>query len=155
MENWKPVLGFEGLYEVSDLGQIKSLLFNKSRILKPSKRDYLQVTLSGFGGKRYERIHRLVAQAFIPNPEKLRTVNHKDEDKHNNKLDNLEWMSDPNQQTFNSEKISLTHSEKGTISFSNISEFCREQSIDRGNINKVILRKLKSSKGWSISEESY
>lgn len=95
-EIWKPVEGFEGLYEVSNLGRVKSLSNNKSRkerILKPAKtkNGYLYVGLCRNGKMKYFKVHRLVATAFIPNPEGLPEVNHKDESKSNNCVSNLEF----------------------------------------------------------------
>lgn len=106
-EIWKPVVGWEGLYEVSSFGRVRSLdreIVNKAgfrqsftgRILSPArdKDGYDRVVLAR-EGRRYNRIvHRLMAQSFIPNPENFPEVNHKDEDKTNNLLSNLEWCSD-------------------------------------------------------------
>lgn len=97
IEQWKPVEGFEN-YEVSSLGRVKSLGNNKSRkekILKPSDNGggYLLVQLCKNGKHKHFLIHRLVATAFIPNPEGLPEVNHKDEVKYNNVVDNIEWCS--------------------------------------------------------------
>lgn len=93
---WKDVKEYEGLYQISDEGQVKSLGNNKSRkekILKPTKnRDgYLQVPLCKNGKRKTIKIHRLVAEAFISNPDNLPEVNHKDENKINNCVENLEW----------------------------------------------------------------
>ena len=95
MENWKEIDGYEGLYEVSDLGRVKSFWHGKERILKPGKNTcgYLHVSLFKDGKVKQPKIHRLVAEAFIPNPDNLETVNHKDEVKTNNAVSNLEWMS--------------------------------------------------------------
>lgn len=96
METWKSVVGYEGLYEVSDLGRVKSLWYGRERILKPGKsnKGYLYVVLCKDGEtKKTLHIHRLVAEAFIPNPNNLETVNHKDEVKTNNVATNLEWLS--------------------------------------------------------------
>lgn len=98
-ETWKAIPGYEGLYEVSNLGRVKSLDYNhtgKDGILKPENSTYggyLRVHLCKDGKTRNLRVHRLVAEAFIPNPNHLETVNHKDEVKTNNTVSNLEWMS--------------------------------------------------------------
>ena len=101
-EIWKDIEGYEGLYQVSSEGRIKSLsrLTSNGRkiaekILKPSNNGwgYLQVILCKDGKHINHRIHRLVAQAFIPNPENKPEVNHIDENKENNNVDNLEWVT--------------------------------------------------------------
>lgn len=100
MENWKPVVGYEGLYEVSDLGRIKSLR-GDGRILKEQKTrtGYCQVWLyngmphqNGRKGKNYQ-VHRIVAEAFLENPNGLPEVNHINEDKSDNRAENLEWCT--------------------------------------------------------------
>ena len=96
MEEWKDIDGYEGLYEVSDWGRVKSLENNKSRkekILKGVKNTYgyLQVHLCKDGKVVWKKVHRLVAQAFLENPQNLPQVNHKDECKTNNSVDNLEF----------------------------------------------------------------
>lgn len=88
-EIWKEVKDYEGLYWVSNIGRVKS----KRKILKPIKGEYLKVGLSKNGIQRTYTIHRLVAQAFITNKQNYKCVNHKDENKHNNNLTNLEWCS--------------------------------------------------------------
>lgn len=90
MEKWLNIHGFT-CYQVSDLGRIKSTKFNKSRILKPHKRrhGYLAVELNG----RAYSIHRLVATAFLMNPDNKTDVNHKNGVKYDNCVDNLEWTT--------------------------------------------------------------
>lgn len=92
-EIWKDILGYEGLYQVSNFGRVKSLKFGKERILKltKDKDGYLIVNLYKNNKSKTFKVHRLVAEAFIPNPDNLPQVNHKDEDKSNNILSNLEW----------------------------------------------------------------
>lgn len=88
MEKWLSIKDYEGLYEVSNLGRVRSLISN-GLILKQSKdkNGYHVVSLK----RKSFRVHRLVAIAFIPNPNDLEQVNHKDEDKSNNTVHNLEW----------------------------------------------------------------
>ena len=92
-EIWKDVKGYEGLYQVSNIGRIWSV--NRQKYLKPYEGNgYLKIDLFAKNGKRKkEYIHRLVALAFIPNPENLPEVNHKDENKYNNCVNNLEWCT--------------------------------------------------------------
>ena len=93
MEIWKDIKGYEGLYQISNLGNVKSL---KNKIyLKPSihKKGYLHCGLSKKGEKKQCFIHRLVAETFIDNPYKLPCVNHKDCNPKNNKIENLEWCT--------------------------------------------------------------
>ena len=88
------IKGYEGRYQISDTGQVYSLVSKK--YLKPQDdgRGYLFFHLSNGKGKcKNEKIHRLVAQAFVPNPDNLPEVNHIDENKYNNCVDNLEWCS--------------------------------------------------------------
>lgn len=95
-EEWRAVNGFEGKYEVSSLGRVRSCFNGNTRIRKQrvNMYGYYVVSLS-LGGHRRKiaRVNRLVAIAFIPNPDNLSDVNHKDKDRLNNRVDNLEWAS--------------------------------------------------------------
>ena len=98
-EIWRDVVGFEGVYQVSNTGIVRRIYPNKTKTLKQCKaggrtnKEYLYVNMSAKGKYRSSSVHRLVAEAFIPNPEGLPQVNHKDEDKFNNCVDNLEWCT--------------------------------------------------------------
>lgn len=91
MEEWKNVIGYEGLYEISNIGNVRNVRRNKLLKLIKTNLGYIQVNLYKNGIMTVLRVHRLVAQAFIPNPDNLPDVNHKDEVKTNNNVDNLEW----------------------------------------------------------------
>lgn len=103
-EIWKPVKDFEEYYEISNLGRLKRKTifrycwghvkkFKVDRIIKPTlDKGYLKIVLS-IGGKnrKIKYIHRLVAEAFLPNPNDFKEINHIDNDRSNNRVDNLEW----------------------------------------------------------------
>ena len=94
-EIWRPINGYQGLYQVSDQGKVRSLKFGKERIMKNirNKDGYLRIGLRKNGEHKLYLVHRLVAQTFIQNPQNLPEVNHKDENKDNNSVQNLEWCS--------------------------------------------------------------
>ena len=104
METWRDILGYEGQYMVSDQGRIKSLerkvKYSHGERTIPEQikktdnlRGYQKVLLWNGGVSKHYQVHRLVAQAFIPNPDNLPQVNHKDENPSNNTVENLEWCS--------------------------------------------------------------
>lgn len=89
----KDIKGYEGLYAITEDGQVWSYRRKIFRKLSKSKDGYVRVSLNKDGKVFTIEIHKLVAQAYIPNPEGKPQVNHKDEDKTNNCVDNLEWVS--------------------------------------------------------------
>jgi len=95
-EVWIDIVGFVGKYQISNYGRVKSIKrkYAGEKILKLQidKNGYHRVSLKN-GKSYYLPVHRLVAQAFIPNPDNLPCVNHKDENKQNNCVDNLEWCT--------------------------------------------------------------
>lgn len=93
-EQWRDIEGYDGMYQVSDLGRVRSLKYGKVRVLRPGKhrQGYLQVALCKDGNQKTVYVHRLVAQAFIENYDDSKTdINHRNEDKSDNKVSNLEY----------------------------------------------------------------
>ncbi len=120
MEEWRDVVGYEGLYQVSNLGRIKGLKDRwgnyREKILKLeiTSQGYCRINLNKKGkGKKY-MVHRLVAQAFIPNPNNLPQVNHINEIKNDNRVENLEWCTSEYNVNYGSrtERASKSNSKK-------------------------------------------
>lgn len=126
-EIWKPVQGFDSAYEVSNKGRVKRLAYSKrvndilareipERMLTQHviNSGYKAVHLIDINGKRHNKtVHRLVATAFIPNPGNFPVVNHKDEDKTNNCVSNLEWCTQSHNMTWNSVNSRVALGNKG------------------------------------------
>lgn len=134
---WKPVIGYEGLYEVSDTGKIRSvdryiktdILHVKSRLIKgktlfqnAKRNGYKTVDLCKNGKVKTTLVHRIVADAFLPNPNGLRFVNHIDSNRGNNNVNNLEWVT--------SSENRMHGINNGFVSFDAKSLRCIEVGID-------------------------
>lgn len=108
MEKWRPIKGLEGKYEVSDVGRVRSLVFGKPKIMcQTNGLGYQMVNIN----KKPIGVHRLVAEAFIPNPENKPFVNHINGDRRDNAVENLEWVTP---------QENITHSVKTGLSKSNV-----------------------------------
>lgn len=114
MEEWKDVIGYEGLYQVSNSGKVKRFAYynkvssggkqyRKEKLLVPVKHrnGYFFYGLCKDGVGKHIFAHRIVAEAFIPNPNNLPFINHKDENKENNVVSNLEWCTSQYNNTYN------------------------------------------------------
>lgn len=116
-EDWRPVVGYESLYMVSNLGRVWSI--RKKAIMKPNDncagKGYKYIWGYKDGNKNRLYIHIIVAQAFISNPNNLPEVNHKDENPKNNMVDNLEWCTHEYNSRYSNEKTILRFSEDGTF----------------------------------------
>ena len=142
MPTWKPIKDYEGLYEISNTGEVKSLNLKKGRILKQHiQRSYLYVGLSKQCKTKLHLVHRLVAKTFIPNPLHLPEVNHKDENKLNNNVDNLEWCTakyNSNYGTRNKRKARPIQCIETGIIYQGAREMEKLLGIKHNNIAKAI-----------------
>lgn len=148
-EIWKDIVGYEGFYQVSNLGRVKSLdryieITNKRGTLyrRPIKGrllslnnadgDYISVALTKDSIGIFYSVHRLVAQAFIPNPDNLPQVNHKDENPSNNYADNLEWCTAKYNSNYGTRCEKLSKTLSGRI---RSEEHCRKISETHSGVN--------------------
>lgn len=157
-EVWKDIEGYEGRYQVSNLGRVRSLSLGKiakfrreheGRVLKPylTRYGYYLVDLYyETKKKRHYLVHRLVAQAFIPNPDNLPQINHKNEQKTDNRVENLEWCSLVYNLTYNDrqKRVGVTQGklveqidENGNIvaTYPSVNEASRQTGIYVSNIS--------------------
>ena len=103
-EQWKDIEGYDGAYQVSDLGRVRSKKYGDWRVMRPGKdmKGYLRIGLSKENKVKCFSVHRLVAQAFIPNDDETKTqINHKNEIKSENRVSNLEWCTAQYNNTYN------------------------------------------------------
>ena len=130
-EIWKPIEGYAD-YLISNLGRVKSIKFNREKILKTyqDKHNYWRVNLCENGKQKTHLVHRLVAKAFVPNPNNLPYINHKDENPSNPICTNLEWCTHQYNMNYGTikERSSISHTGK-------------KQTIE--HINKVIETQIK------------
>jgi hypothetical protein len=166
-EVWKDIKGYEGIYQVSNLGRVKGLrkrnnaynvYYKKEFIMKLQKnhKGYLKVQLNNDLIKRKMFfVHRLVAEAFIPNPNNLPQINHKDENKENNVVDNLEWCDNSYNQKYGStcdyrrkKVVQLDKNANVLKIWRSITEACEHYGIPISNISAVCHHKRKTIKGY-------
>lgn len=160
-EVWKDVEDYEGLYWVSNLGRIKS----KRKILNPTESEYLKVGLSKSGKQRTITVHRLVAKAFIENPHNYNFINHKDENKLNNNVNNLEWCTNKYNLNYGTrnEKVSKNQSKYKIIQkdnngntikkWNNIWDLTHNTKYKKDNISCCCRGKYKTAYGYKWEYE--
>lgn len=153
IEEWKPVVGYEGLYEISNLGRVKSLtkwqgnkhIFSE-HIIKPTDNGhgYMIVSLRKEGKRKSHYVHRLVATEFIENYKNYKYVNHIDYDKTNNKVNNLEWCTQKQNIIHSIPRMrhrkSITHTNTGEKYIS----FRKSKNVYRITINKKEYKTVKT-----------
>lgn len=147
----KDIQNYEGLYAVTSCGKVYS--YKRKKFLKPrkNKKDYLQVDLYKGGERKTYLVHRLVAEAYLPNPEGLPQVNHKDENKENNALPNLEWCDGSYNINYGSrnQKISKpVFCVELNKTFDGARAAGRELGLDNSNIIKCCNGKYKTTGGY-------
>lgn len=170
METWKDINGFEGLYQVSNLGDIKRLKTKKiggkggyerkQHILsKCNTKGYLKVDLWKQNKKYCFLVHRLIATAFIPNPNNFPQINHKDEIKDNNSIDNLEWCTDKYNRNYGTAQQRIAESNSKPVTQLTLNgEFVRtydsrvhaekETGISSSQISECVTGRRKTSHGF-------
>lgn len=171
MVEWKEVSGYEGLYLVSSHGDIialpkltkcgKKILHRKSKALKTFLRGkqgvfYKSVWLNKDGESKTFSVHRLVAQAFLPNPDGLPEVNHKDENTLNNDVSNLEWCTRQYNIEYSKSKAVYQLDENGIVAkHKSITRASEATGIKRTAINNVLTGWAKTAGGfgWQYCQE--
>ena len=164
MEEWKDILGYEGLYQVSNIGRVRSNHSGTWKIMKQSiiKMGYKKILLRKNKERKSFFVHRLVATAFITNPDNLPFINHKDENPSNNNVENLEWCTHLYNMTYGTcqERARATHLERtpsismydkeGILkaTFNSVVEAEKETGIPHSNIIACCKGRLKTVKGY-------
>lgn len=150
-ENWKTIENFQD-YMISDKGRVWSYKKKSNRILSPgkNKEGYLHVRLSKNGKVMINKIHKLVAEHFIPNPEGYPEVHHIDECKTNNKVSNLQWVShDYNVEFSKAGYYVLYGPNDERLEIYNLAKFARQNGLDDGQLFGVINGKENSCMGYT------
>lgn len=163
-EEWRDVLGFEELYQVSNLGKVRTIKNGEVEMSQQENRNgYMTVHLRDRGVERRAMVHRLVAEAFIPNPNKLRDVNHKNGDKSDNRVENLEWASHSDNMTHSFRElgknvrhiVQLDLDNNFIERWNSIIEASEATSICRTDIGECCRGNRKHTKGykWKYEED--
>ena len=159
MEIWKDVPGYEGMYQVSNIGNVRSMNYKgygivKNLTLKCNNAGWLWVDLSKNGSPKCFLIHRLVALAFIPNPNNYPQINHIDENPKNNRVENLEWCTALyNVRFYNERHPDKRHAPRGpNKNIKPVNQISPDGQVVKTWANsKEVMRELGWS-DWSISE---
>lgn len=158
MVEWRDIEGYEGLYMVSDQGDIFNCSRNSLMKLRKDRKGYLLVGLTKKGNQKTYRVHRIVANAFINNIFKKPQINHLNEVKHDNRVDNLEWVTNKENSNYGSRntKISLSKGKpvKGVniktgeeITFQTVSEVI-SYGFDKSHVASCARGESKTHKGF-------
>lgn len=160
IEVWKAVEGYDDMYQVSTQHRVKSYKWKTPRLLKQAldTKGYLFVNLWKNNKQQQHRVHRLLAKAFIPNPDNKPCVNHIDEVRNNNDLDNLEWCTHKENSQHSIRKFGgggcplhykFLNPEGELVEIFNLKEFCKDKNICASNMCVVHSGKERMHKGWT------
>lgn len=166
MEEWRDVIGYEDYYQVSNLGRVRSkarvITYANGKVVRRNSKmkkftisanSYPRVGLQVNGVLEMKMVHRLVAEAFIPNPDNLLLVNHKDEDKTNSQASNLEWCDNSYNVSYSNKGIDrrclkkdyntgivLKLSLEGVeiARYNGLTEACNKNGYKRGRLDKIV-----------------
>ena len=171
IEIWRDIPGYAGIYQISNFGRVRNLNWHKSHKtkilnLKPDNSGYVKLRIKK---EKTLKVHRLVALAFIPNPDGLPQINHKNENKADNRVENLEWCTAQYNVLYNgnaqmigkkllngpcSKPVAMIDTKTGEILrvFPSTTEIERQLGFDRSNINKCCRkeRKIANGYGWEF-----
>lgn len=162
MKQWKEVKGYEGLYLVSDSGDVVSVT-RGLKIPQVNEDGYLRVQLCKGGVQKNYYVHRLVAEAFIENPQGLPIINHRDENKMNNVVDNLEWCTNLYNNTYGTrmERVANARKDKRTVAilqfdidgkfvrrWDGVYLACRELGVCKASVHRCIRGKQNTAGGF-------
>lgn len=149
MDDPSVIDGYSGKYLIYSDGRVWSKKRNRFLTHFYSSGGYPQVKLDN----KHRRIHRLLALAFIPNPDDLETVNHKDRNKSNYDLSNLEWMTRiDNVKDGLMKKYTFISPDGALVTFTGLAEFCRNNDLTQANMSKVLAGERPHHKGWTYFE---
>lgn len=160
MREFYLIPGYEGRYSIDKVGNVYS--HYSKRLLKPKidKDGYKEVALSRNGKTKYFRVHRLVAITFIPNPNNYPLVNHKDENKANNAINNLEWCTTKYNDNYGSRNLKISQTKQtrpvlqiddrgNTVAqYRGVKEAMKKTGVNRNSIREVIRGNRKTAGGY-------
>lgn len=148
-EIWKHINGYED-YMVSNLGRVKSLKRGKEKILVPlpNGKGYYKVCLWRNGSQKSFKIHRLVAEAFLDNPNNLPIINHRDENKQNNAVSNLEWCNEKYNHIYSCSKKVGCYSNGKLIKIYDVMRDAEKDGFKKSAICNCCKRKLNKHHGY-------